>query len=107
MRRSGLDTRERTWVAGRDWASSFPDIGAHTLALVSVLLLFLGACGLTRHFAAKDRIAFAAVVTYGFAAVAVLTAGSVSGWVIPGILRLMARDAPAQKAHGGLRLRRF
>jgi hypothetical protein len=90
---TGAGTMHPDQVGHLVWVSAI----AHTLALVSVLLLFLGACGLTRHLAAQDRIAFAAVVTYGFAAVAVMTAGSVSGWVIPGILRLMARDAPANE----------
>ncbi len=68
---------------------------AHSLALISVLLLFLGACGLARALNAPDRVAFSALVTYGFAAVAVMIAGAVSGWVVPDIMRLMARDVPA------------
>lgn len=65
---------------------------AHGLALVSVLLLFLGACGLTRALAGPDRIAFSALVTYGFAAVAVMIAAAVSGWIVPDTMQLMARD---------------
>jgi hypothetical protein len=65
---------------------------AHGLALVSVLLLFLGVCGLTRALAGLDRLAFSALVTYGFAAVAILIAASVSGWIVPDTMRLMARD---------------
>lgn len=68
---------------------------AHTLALLSVLLLFLGACGLARRLAAADRISFAAIVTYGFACVAVMIAGAVSGFIVPGILNHMVRDVPA------------
>jgi hypothetical protein len=68
---------------------------AHSLAMVSVLLLFLGACGLTRSLAAFDRISFAAIVTFGFACVAVLVAAAVSGFVVPAIMRHMARDVPA------------
>ena len=68
---------------------------AHTLALLSVLLLFLGACGLARRLAAADRISFAAIVTYGFACVAVMIAGAVSGYIVPGILNHMVRDVPA------------
>lgn len=51
---------------------------AHSLAIASVLLLFLGACGLTRCIAAPDRISFAAIVTYGFACVAIMIAAAVS-----------------------------
>ena len=63
--------------------------------MVSVLLLFLGACGLTRCIAADDRISFAAIVTYGFACVAVMIAASVSGFIVPGIMKHMVRDVPA------------
>jgi hypothetical protein len=68
---------------------------AHTLALISVLLLFLGACGLARRLAAADLISFAAVVTYGLACVAVMIAGAVSGFIVPGIMQHMIRDVPA------------
>jgi len=65
---------------------------AHGLALVSVLLLFLGTCGITRALNGPDRLAFSALVTYGFAAVAVMIAASVSGWIVPNIMRQMAQD---------------
>lgn len=65
---------------------------AHGLALASVLLLFLGTCGLTRALTGPDRLAFSALVTYGFAAVAIMIAASVSGWIVPDVMRLMARD---------------
>lgn len=68
---------------------------AHSLALLSVLLLFLGACGLTRSIAAPDRLSFAALVTYGFSCVAVLLAASASGFIFPGILKDMIRDVPS------------
>jgi hypothetical protein len=68
---------------------------AHSLAMVSVLLLFLGACGLARRLAAADRISFAAIVTYGFACVAIMIAAAVSGFIVPGIMKHMVRDVPA------------
>jgi len=68
---------------------------AYSLGLVSVLLLFLGACGLARRLGAPDRIAFAALVTYGFACVAVMIAAAVSGFIVPHIMNHMLRDAPA------------
>jgi hypothetical protein len=71
---------------------------AHSIAMVSFLLLFLGACGLTRRLAAADRVAFAALVTYGFACIAVLVATAVSGFIVPGIMKQMARDVP-EAAH--------
>jgi hypothetical protein len=68
---------------------------AHSLAMGSVLLLFLGACGLARRMAAADRISFAAIVTYGFACVAIMIAAAVSGFIVPGIMKHMVRDVPA------------
>jgi len=68
---------------------------AHSLAIASVIVVFLGACGLARTIAAPDRLAFAGLVTYGFACVSVLIAATVSGFIVPDILRHMVRDAPA------------
>lgn len=68
---------------------------AHSLGLISVLLLFLGACGLARRLEGPDRMSFAAIVTYGFACVAVMIAATVSGFIIPQITDHMLRDAPA------------
>jgi len=68
---------------------------AHSLAMASVLVLFLGACGLARRIGGADRISFAAIVAYGFACVAVLIATAVSGFIIPGVMEHMVRDTPA------------
>jgi hypothetical protein len=67
----------------------------HSLAMVSVLLIFLGACGLTQRIAAADRISFAAMVTFGFACIAVFNATAVSGFIVPSVWRHMAHDVPA------------
>ena len=68
---------------------------AHSLAIVSVFLLFLGACGLQLYTAAADRLSFVAIVTYGFACVAALIAATVSGFIIPGMMEHMIGDVPA------------
>jgi hypothetical protein len=74
---------------------------AHSIAILSFLPMFLGACGLTRRLAARDRkpepdhLAFAALVAFGFACVAILIAASISGYIVPSILRHMVRDDPA------------
>jgi hypothetical protein len=68
---------------------------AHSLAMISFLVLALGAFGLTQRLAAPDRLAFSALVVYLFAAVAVLIATAVSGFIIPNILRHMVRDGAA------------
>jgi hypothetical protein len=67
---------------------------AHSLAMISFLILVLGAFGLTRRLAAPDRLAFSGLVVYVFAAVAVLIATAVSGFIIPNIMRHMIRDVP-------------
>lgn len=70
---------------------------AHSLAIISFLGMFLGACGLTRRLtartgAANDRLALAAIVTYGFAAVAIFIAATVDGFILPTIMRHMTQD---------------
>ncbi len=67
---------------------------AHSLAIVSLLALFLGCCGLTRCIATDDRIAFTALVIFAFSTVAVLIATAVSGFIIPNLIRQMAHDIP-------------
>jgi hypothetical protein len=68
---------------------------AHSLAMASFVLIFLGACGLTRRIVAGDRLAFAGLVTFGLACVAVLIATAVSGFIVPDLMRRMAHDVPA------------
>jgi hypothetical protein len=68
---------------------------AHSLAMVSFLILVLGAFGLTRRLGAPDRLAFSGLVVFVFSAVAILIATAVSGFIVPNIMRHMIRDAPA------------
>lgn len=74
---------------------------AHSLAMVSFLLLFLGAIGLTRRLASfetegrEDRLALAGLVAYGFGVVALLLATAVSGFIIPDILLHSVHDPTA------------
>jgi hypothetical protein len=78
---------------------------AHTLAMISFLLLFLGALGLTRLLwtsEAPDKsnhLAISALVTFAFAAVAVLIATAVSGFIVPQIMKHMIRDVAANKTY--------
>ncbi len=60
-------------------------VAVHALALVSLPVLLFGACGLSQRLASAGRLAFAALVTYGFALVAVMNAAVFSGLVAPGI----------------------
>jgi hypothetical protein len=63
--------------------------------MISFLLVALGAFGLTQRLAAPDRLAFSGLVVYLFAAIALLIATAVSGFIIPSIMRHMIRDTPA------------
>ena len=67
---------------------------AHSLGIASAILLFLGACALAQRMSG-ETCSFAALVTFGFACVAILVATSVSGFVIPSILERVARDEAA------------
>jgi hypothetical protein len=68
---------------------------AHSLAIISMLALFIGSCGLSRYIARPDRIAFTGLVLFGFSTIAALIATSVSGFIVPNLIRLMAKDAGA------------
>jgi hypothetical protein len=66
---------------------------AHGIAIMSVVVMFLGACGLAKGIGAGDRIAFAGIVTFGFACIAIFVAATVSGFIVPATMKHMARDA--------------
>jgi hypothetical protein len=68
------------------------NIAVHSLALVCVPIMFMGALGLTRRLAATNRLALAGLVLFGFAEVAVMIAATVSGLVTPGLFHHMAAD---------------
>ena len=68
---------------------------AHSIAIISVAVVFLGACGLTRRLHSSDRFAVAGLVAYGVAVVSALIAAAISGFVEPGIMLRMTRDVPA------------
>jgi hypothetical protein len=68
---------------------------AHSLAMISFVLVFLGVCGLVRRIAAADRTAFSGLVVYAVACIAVLIATAVSGFIVPGMMKLMAHDIPS------------
>ncbi len=67
---------------------------AHSLAIVSILSLFLGACGLARSIASTDRLSFAALVTFALACVGIFIAAAVSGFIVPSIMHHMTHDVP-------------
>jgi hypothetical protein len=83
---------------------AFASAAAHSLAIVSFLLVLLGTLGLTRRLSANespespDRLASLAFVTFAFAGVALLLATSVSGFIVPNLFARMFRDVPANAA---------
>jgi len=68
------------------------NVAVHSLALVCMPILFMGALGLTRRLASPDRFALAGLVLFGFAEVAAMIAATVSGLVAPGLFHHMAAD---------------
>jgi hypothetical protein len=64
-------------------------IAVHTLALLSIPVLFLGAWGMTRWVATPDRLAWAALVLFALGSVAVMNAAVFDGLVAPNLIRPM------------------
>ncbi len=70
----------------------------HGLGIASLPLLFLGAMVLTRRLACPSRVPIAALVIYGFAAVAIMIAASMSGFVAPAVIRQLVAGDPLTDA---------
>ncbi len=70
------------------------DRAVHGLALVGIVLIFLGALALTRRLAAGSRAALAALVLYGLAVAAILVAGTLDGFVAADLLDHMPAAGP-------------
>jgi len=66
------------------------NVAVHSLALICMPILFLGALGLTRRLATPNRLALSALVMFGFADVAVMIAAAASGLTAPGLFHHMA-----------------
>jgi hypothetical protein len=67
----------------------------HGLGIVALPLSFLGCMVITRRLASPNRLSVAALVVYGFAAIAIMMAASMSGFVAPGVMsKLVAGDPP-------------
>lgn len=74
-------------------------IAVHTLALMSMPVMFLGALGLSQHLGARERFSVTALVAYGFAMVAGMNAAVFSGLVAPGLARnIQTSEATASEA---------
>src|SRR5204862_5231146 len=62
-------------------------IGVHALAITGLPVSFAGAFVLTRRIDSPVRIAFMGLVVYAFGLVSVMAAATMSGLVIPSLLR--------------------
>ena len=62
-------------------------IGVHSLALLSIPVLLLGAWGMSRRLDLGERLAWAGLVLFGLASVTVMIAGTLNGLVAPGLMR--------------------
>jgi hypothetical protein len=70
------------------------NIAVHSLALASIPVLLLGAWGMSRRLDGGDRLAWAGLVLFGLASVAVMIAGTLNGLVAPGLMRKIVAATP-------------
>lgn len=66
----------------------------HSLALASIPVIFLGAWGMTRRISGPDRLAWAALVVYALASIAVMNAAVCDGLMAPTIMRKIVAATP-------------
>jgi hypothetical protein len=59
----------------------------HALALVSIPVVFLGAWGMTRWLDGEDRLAWAGLVLYELASIAVMNAAVCDGLIAPTLMK--------------------
>jgi len=70
------------------------NIAVHSLALASTPVLLLGAWGMSRCLDGGDRLAWAGLVVFGLACIAVMIAGTLNGLVAPGLMRKIVAATP-------------
>jgi len=62
-------------------------IVVHSLALASIPVIFLGTWGMTRRIGGADRLAWAGLVLFGLASIAVMNAAVFDGLMAPVLMR--------------------
>lgn len=73
----------------------------HIFAIITTTIAFLGALALARYLDSPNRLAMSALAIYGFAAVAIAIAGTLSGLVaIPVLQKLVDQPQSAAQWHG-------
>jgi hypothetical protein len=70
------------------------NIAVHSLALASIPVLLLGAWGMAGRLEGGDRLAWAGLVLFGLASVAVMIAGTLNGLVAPTLMRRIVAATP-------------
>ena len=70
------------------------NIAVHSLALASIPVLLLGAWGLSRRLDGGDRLAWAGLVLFALASIAVMNAGTLNGLVAPKLMRQIVAATP-------------
>ncbi len=69
-------------------------IAVHSLALASIPVIFLGAWGMSRRLAGADRLAWAGLVLYGLASIAVMNAAVCDGLMAPNLIKQIVSATP-------------
>ncbi len=69
-------------------------IVVHSLALVSIAVVFLGAWGMTRRLDGEDRLAWAGIVVFAVASIAVMNAAVFDGLLAPKLMRQIVSATP-------------
>jgi hypothetical protein len=72
-------------------------IAVHTLALASMVVLFLGACGLWQRLSPSRCLALAGLISYGFSMVAGMITGILNGFVAPRLIQRMLNHPEAKQ----------
>jgi hypothetical protein len=73
------------------------NIAVHSLALASIPVLFLGAWGMSRRLDGGDRLAWAGLVLFALASIAVMNAGTLNGLVAPKLMRQIVAATPEMR----------
>lgn len=69
-------------------------IVVHSLALTSIPVVFLGAWGMSRRIGGADRLAWAGLVLYALASIAVMNAAVCDGLIAPTLMRKIVAATP-------------
>jgi hypothetical protein len=69
-------------------------IVVHSLALASIPVIFLGAWGMSRRIGGPDRLAWAGLMLYALASIAVMNAAVCDGLLAPNLIRQIVSATP-------------